>query len=194
MFHNNTHMSILNILWFLTWYYQPSVGCTQLHISQGFTSLNYSLGLHKMCSLSWKMTNLHGMWILPNQYITGIGTIVTSTCVICQKWPLNVGTWFVGDVETMCQVASQIGFVHFLCFLSISHKTNAKFCLFLDMCDSEAALDSHPVFNFDEAFAIFWHLTCQNLYRKRYVNWYAQSRLWHIVWLVKKKATCQLTH
>ena len=62
-------------------------------------------------------------------------------------------------------------------------------------------LTCHPIFQrtqpaciFDKKIAIFWHLTLKNLHKiKLHVNWHLQFRFWHVVWLVKKKTTRQLT-
>ena len=46
----------------------------------------------------------------------------------------------------------------------------------------------------DKVFASFWHLTCKNLHKNEmHVNWHTQFRFWHVVWLVKRKTTRQLT-
>ena len=40
----------------------------------------------------------------------------------------------------------------------------------------------------------FWYLTRKNSHQNKiHVNWHAQFRFWHVVWLVKKKNTPQLT-
>ena len=47
---------------------------------------------------------------------------------------------------------------------------------------------------FDKGFARFWHLAHQNLHKnKMHIILHVRFRYWHIVWLVKKKTTCQLT-
>ena len=52
----------------------------------------------------------------------------------------------------------------------------------------------HAVCIFDKVFASFWHLTRNKLHEnKMYINWHAQFRIWHVVWLVKDKITRQLT-
>ena len=51
-----------------------------------------------------------------------------------------------------------------------------------------------PMCNFDKVFASFWHLTSKNLHpKKAHVNWHAQCKFWHVVWLVKIQITSQLT-
>ena len=85
-------------------------------------------------------------------YHCDIGTIVTSTCVSVKNdpWTLEHGlseTW-----RPCARLPAKLGLFSSFVFSSISHKTNAKFCLFLDMCDCEDALDSHSLFTFDEVF------------------------------------------
>ena len=50
-----------------------------------------------------------------------------------------------------------------------------------------------PVCTFDTEFVSFRHLTCKNLHthttnknKQKHINWHAQFRIWHVVWLVKK--------
>ena len=85
-------------------------------------------------------------------YHCDIGTIVTSTCVSVKNdpWTLEHGlseTW-----RPCARLPAKLGLFSSFVFSSISHKTNAKFCLFLDMCDCEDALDSQSLFPFDEVF------------------------------------------
>ena len=47
---------------------------------------------------------------------------------------------------------------------------------------------------FDKVFVSFWYLTSKISHKnKMHVNWHAQCRFWHVVWLVKKKITRQMT-
>ena len=52
------------------------------------------------------------------------------------------------------------------------------------------------VYFFDKVFASFWHLTLKNLHKKQKCTSIDTHDLeiWHVVWLVKKKTTCQLAH
>ena len=64
----------------------------------------------------------------------------------------------------------------------------------LELCFQTRLLDSRntdppSVCIFDKVFASSWHLTRKNLHtNKMHVDWHAQLRFWHVVWLVKEKS------
>lgn len=103
-------------------------------------------------------------------YHCDIGTIVTSTCVSVKNdpWTLEHGlseTW-----RPCARLPAKLGLFSSFVFSSISHKTNAKFCLFLDMCDCEDALEAWTHIHcllLMKFFSNFWHLKCKNLHKKK---------------------------